>query len=340
VNRQAGAFSRIFLLAAVLCLIPAAALAQSPWTLNRSGFFFQNTLIYSQSDQFYDETGNEVTFGDSAEFRDFTNSLYLEYGIRDWMGLVLSLPIKALQKDFGGSEPTLNTTGFGDFTLGLRFRTLQYPLVVSLQGEAAIPTGYNTSLVDPPLGDGVFNFAGRILAGRSLYPLRGYVQAGLGYRLRGKNASIDTAFSNQLLYNAEAGYWFFNKLLLIGRWAGTKASGGDEKFKQDFFGANLSLQYRVSQFVNLSAGFFQPVGGTNNDSGTRFLLGISFRGNQLGKYEGALSSTVEPTERDAEAVQKPSNTPPSPPAPESETETAPQSGESGEVDEPQSGDSP
>jgi hypothetical protein len=263
------------------------------------------------------------------------------------MGLVLSLPIKALQKDFGGSEPTLSTTGFGDFTLGLRFRTLQYPLVVSLQGEATIPTGYNTSLVDPPLGDGVFTFAGRILAGRSLYPLRGYVQAGAGYRLRGKNEGINTDFSNQLLYNAEAGYWFFNKLLLIGRWAGTKASGGDEKFKQDFFGANLSLQYRISQVVNLSGGVFQPVGGTNNDSGTRFLLGISFRGNQLGKYEGALSSTVEPTERDAEAVQKPSDRQP-PPAPESETETEtePQGEESGEAeeaeeaDEPESGDSP
>jgi hypothetical protein len=75
VNRKAGAFSRIFVLVGVLSLIPAAALAQSPWTLNRSGFFFQNTLIYSQSDQFYDNDGNEVTFGDSAEFRDFTNSL-------------------------------------------------------------------------------------------------------------------------------------------------------------------------------------------------------------------------------------------------------------------------
>jgi hypothetical protein len=336
VNRQAGAFSKIFALAVVLSVIPAAALAQSPWTLNRSGFSFQNTLVYSKSDMYFNNVGSEQAFGDSSEFRDFTNDLYLEYGIRDWMGLVLNLPIKALQTSFSGDQKDLNTTGFGDFTLGLRFRTLEYPVVLSLQGEVTMPTGYNTSQVDPPLGDGVWNVTGRILAGRSLYPLRGYVQAGAGYRMRGKNESISTDFANQIVYNAEVGYWFFERLLLIGRWAGNKASG-DDKYKKDVFGGNVSLQYRLSNFVNLTAGVFQPVGGTNYDSGTRFLLGIALRGNELGKYEGALSSTIVETERDAEAVRKaPVRTPPA--APEEQPE--PQSEESGEADQPQSGSSP
>jgi hypothetical protein len=324
-----------------LCLIPAAALAQSPWTLNRSGFFFQNTLLYTSTSEFYDGGGFDTTFADGSEFRDFTNNLYLEYGIRDWMGLVLSLPIKSLQKDFGGSQPTLTNTGFGDLTTALRFRTLQWPLVLSLQAEATIPTGYNTTVADPALGDGVWNFTGRVLGGRSLYPLRGYVQGGTGYRIRSRNSSTNTEFANQILYNLEAGYWFFDKFLLIGRWQGNKAVG--DATKKDLFGGNLTLQYRLSQFVNLTGGVFQSFGGHNNTSGTTFLLGIAFKGNQLGKYEGALSSTLEPTERDAAAVEKPSDRPPPPPppAPETQTEGADTGEGTGETtDEPESGSSP
>jgi hypothetical protein len=342
VNRLAGSISRVVVLAAGLSILPAAVLAQSPWTLNRSGFFFQNTLLYQSTDQFFDENGNDTTFADDSKFRDFTNDLYLEYGIRDWMGLVLNLPVKALSVDFGDSQPTLSNTGFGDLTAGLRFRTLQWPLMVSLQAETTMPTGYNSSVVVPALGDGVWNFAGRVLAGRSLYPIRGYVQGAAGYRLRTKNTSNDTEYTNQVLYNLSAGYWVLEKLLVIGRWGGNKAVG--EGIKKDSFGGNVSLQYRISQFVNLSAGVFSTVGGTNTDAGTKFLVGIAFKGNQLGKYEGALSSTLEPTERDAQAGKKPSErstpAPPPPPQPESQSEGEGAGEEPEETDEPQSGTSP
>ena len=251
----------------------------SPWTLNRSGYFFQTTASFLSTSSFYDNEGFKQS--STAKFRDITTNLHLEYGVRDKLGLVLGLPVRNLKLDLG-APPDLTTFGFGDLITGLRYRAMLEPVVASVQVEAKFPTGYNALLQEPPLGDGQTDVTGRLLLGQSFEDVNGWAQVAGGYRRRFKD------LSDEILFNADAGTWLADRALVAAHWEYIRHTG--EGVHHGLIQGGATARYRAWRRFDVLGGLFHTFGGENAAAGTRFVLGLTARGNALGKYQGPLSS--------------------------------------------------
>src|SRR5262249_58424490 len=89
----------------VAIAMPAGAVGEnpwtflSPWTLSRSGYFFQTTASYTSTSEFYDAIGNKQTTPSSLTYREFTTNLHLEYGLRNSVGLLLYVPVRDMKQE-------------------------------------------------------------------------------------------------------------------------------------------------------------------------------------------------------------------------------------------------
>jgi hypothetical protein len=284
----------------------------SPWTLNRSGYFVQGTFSYLSTGSYYDAVG-EKQDNPYGDYRDITVGAHLEYGVRDHLGLVLHLPVRSLTQQYADT-PDLTTTGIGDITGGLRYRILDGPVVASAQGEIKLSSGYNAAATTPPLGEGQTDYTIRALAGKAFAPKPIFAQAAIGYCGRTKDPA------SEFLFNADAGVWPVQKLLVTGQWEWVKHTGdGDVK---DFFKGGLGARYRAWKAVDIALGAFQTFGGIDVPAGTQFYLGLSYKGNRLGKYDGLLSSSMDASgapvpakQPGAEAAPAPTGETPAEPAP-------------------------
>lgn len=113
-------------------------------------------------------------------FTDYTVSYYGEFGVGKRLNAFASLPFRqAENRNFG--EPVRNA-GFGDAELGLRYRLVDKPFVLSAQAAFKAPYFYDPD--NPlPLGNGQEDVELRLLAGKSVGRF-GYLGAELGYRHR------------------------------------------------------------------------------------------------------------------------------------------------------------
>ena len=292
----------------------------SPWTLNRSGYFFQTTASYLSTSDFYDNEGFKQS--STAKFRDLTTNLHLEYGVRNKLGLVLGVPVRHLKLDLG-APPDLTNTGIGDLLTGLRYRIAVDPAVVSAQLEAKFPTGYNAVLQTPALGEGQTDVTGRLLLGHSFEDVNGWAQVAGGYRRRFKD------ISDEILFNADAGTWVADRAQVAAHWEYIRHTGEGEH--HGLIQGGATGRYRAWRRFDVTGGIFHVFGGENEPAGTRFFLGLTARGNALGKYEGPLSSSLAetPAPKPAAAAPAPAPapkveaTPAPPPAPETPTPSSP-----------------
>jgi hypothetical protein len=301
-----------------LSLLAAPASAEepwtllSPWTLNRSGYFVQGTFSYLSTGSLYDAVG-EKQENPAGDYRDFTANAHVEYGVRDRLGLLFHIPVRSLSQQYEDT-PDLTTTGIGDFTGGLRYRILDGSFVVSAQGELKLSTGYNASVTSPALGDGQTDYTIRALAGRAFAPKPLFAQAVVGYRGRSKDPA------NQFLFNFDAGLWPAPKVLVTGHWEWVKHTGDGDI--QDYFKGGLGVRYRAYKTMDVAVGVFQTFGGIDVPAGTQFYLGISYKGNRLGKYDGLLTSAMDPSGAPVPARQPGAEAAP-PAAPETPAQPAP-----------------
>lgn len=329
--RSALAFAAFSLAASTLLapLSPLPARAEtpvtllSPWTLARSGYFLQGTFSLLSSDEFYDVDGEKVSLPGGQKFRDVSTGIHLEYGIRNWLGLVAAVPVRSLHLD-ETAGPDLSTTGFGDFTGGLRVRLIQKPVVASAQAEVKLSTGYNVTSTTPALGAGQTDFTGRLLAGWTHsddFPI--FVQAGVGYRAR-----MDEP-ANQILFNADGGIWPHERLLVVGSWEYVDHTG--DGTVEDFFKAGLSARYQVLRKLEAVGGAFHMLGGQNAPAGNQFFLGVAYKGSQLLKGQGLFASTsseAPPAPAKAPpATETPASPPPQPEPTKPETPPTPENPE-------------
>jgi hypothetical protein len=322
-----GLWKRAILASGLVWVVsPAPSSAQespwtllSPWTLNRSGYFFQTTTGLLSTDRVYDQNGVKTDLPPGQHYRDITTSLHLEYGIRDRIGLLMVLPVRALRLE-QDPTPDLKTTGIGDFTGGVRYRILNGSLVASAQGEIKLPTGYNAVIQNPSLGQGQTDYTARFLLGKGVGRQRVFGQASGGYRYRtGRPA-------NEILANFDLGGWAGQRALLGAHWEYAKHQGSDVPYGS--FQGGVTARYRLRNAWNAVAGLFHVFGGQNAPAGTRFFVGVNLVGNQLGGSSGFLAS-AEPGPRTPPAVQAaptPKEEPkPAPPPPAEETPTPPDS---------------
>jgi hypothetical protein len=278
----------IALALSLAAVAPAGAVGEnpwtllSPWTLSRTGYFFQMTGSYLSTSEFYDVDGFKQS---TSSYREFTTNLHLEYGLRNSWGLFLHVPVRNM-KQVLPAPPDALEWGIGDLTTGVRWRFATDPVVASLQGEFKLPTGYNAEVQQLPLGEGQADATLRGLVGHSFPTIHGYVSGAAGYRMRSKDPA------NQVLLNADGGAWL-GTFLLEGHWEYEKHKG--DGTLSDRTQAGLSARYRRWRSFDALGGIFQTIGGQNVQAGTQFFLGLSYRGNRLSRIQGPMAANLSDT---------------------------------------------
>ncbi len=122
-------------------------------------------------------------FRQHGTFRDYNLSNYIEYGLTNNLTLINSMVYKHIDKNETTADMT--TWGVGDIDVAARYKLAEGNWgILSGQALLKIPSAYdkNDRL---PLGNGQFDYEGKLLYGKSLYPhIPGYVNLELGYRFR------------------------------------------------------------------------------------------------------------------------------------------------------------
>jgi hypothetical protein len=236
-----------------------------------------------------------------ASLRDVSLTTYLEYGLSDRFTLVANLLYKTLRDTrtvlIGGGilrfEEVRNTRGFADLTLSLRYALLKTPLVLSLQGGAKVPLGYEKTPANDgaPLGTAEVDGEIYLLSAKSLYPLPLYLTTGLGYRRRRGR------LHDEILYSAEVGYSAGRLLVklgidavqntatppdIYGQTVVSPLPGGGGVLPDIVIGdqhvvkLSPSAIYTLKPHLALQVDIFHALNGKNALSGTSGALGLVF----------------------------------------------------------------
>ena len=282
-------------LAAILLGSVPAQLHAGAWTQPPGGLYLKLAGLSFRSQQYLNAEGerlDRLEKPSTEELSDRNASVYLEYGVRERLTLVASLPYKRLvhtKKEVRFFEsldttitrvyPDENESGFADLEMRLRWRLLQDPAVVSVTLGGKLPLGYEMQEEsNVPLGTGEVDGDTRLLVGKSLYPFPGYATGAIGYRKRGG------IFSDELLYNLEAGFTYGNLLVkgvaegvrTFGDCGATGAMGmliGDQNSLKLAPGVIWSLNERLE----IGADLFYIASGCNTAAGTTYAIGLAFK---------------------------------------------------------------
>ena len=282
-------------LAAILLGSVPAQLHAGAWTQPPGGLYLKLAGLSFRSGEFLDAEGERLARQEkpsTEELSDRNASVYLEYGVRERLTLVASLPYKRLvhtKKEVRFFEsldttitriyPDENESGFADLEMRLRWRLLQDPAVVSVTLGGKLPLGYEMQEEsNVPLGTGEIDGDTRLLVGKSLYPLPGYATGAIGYRKRGG------IFSDELLYNLEAGFTYGN-LLVKGVAEGVRTFGdcGATGAMGMLIGDQNSLKlspgviWSFSERLEVGADLFYIASGCNTAAGTTYAVGLAFK---------------------------------------------------------------
>jgi len=154
-------------------LIPSQAFAGA-WTAKKGDNYLKGAVNYFEtSNRFGPEDGFE-------NFRNINLNVYWEHGIQDDLTFFATGSLTNLENQSDGVETS--NTGVGDIDLGLKYRLIDGPVIVSVQGLFKAPYLYSED-AELPLGNGQEDFEGKVLFGKSFGAL-GYGGLELGYRVR------------------------------------------------------------------------------------------------------------------------------------------------------------
>lgn len=295
--------------AAVLLLstLPRAV-AAGAWTQPAGDTFLKLSVSYLRTTEEFNHEGERLELleedpgFENASLRDLNLTLYGEYGLREGLTLVGSVPFKALRSERTGlvaggllrRAEARNVAGAGDLSLSLRTRLRQRPVALALQAGVDIPLGYQKRPDNdgPPLGSGAIDAEVHLLAGLSLHPRPGYLTTGVGYRRRGGR------LHDEIQLSVEGG-WTWGRLHLkilvqgvrntkkppdiFGTTVVSPLPGGGGALPELVVGDQHILQVSPAVGWDLGGGravhaqLVRTVAGTNTLSGTALSLGIVLR---------------------------------------------------------------
>ncbi len=291
-----------------LMLLPhfaAPALAQA-WLQETGSYYFKVSASYLSADEEFNFEGdrkpvlNEDGSKMNTSFRDISLTAYLEYGWKDYLTLVASVPYKivtTMETRASGFRIEPTNGGLGDFLIALRAPLLRKPFVLSVQGGLKLPLGYEQ---DPdndgaPLGTGEVDAEFQLLYGQSLWPIPAYISAGFGYRIRGGSGTRDLAtvgaiggLNDEIFYNVEAGYTLgrvFVKLrfdALQSTEDPPDLSGGGSRLEvvagdQDVYKLTPELDYNFNENFAISTELFHIFAGANTVAGPAVSVAVVFK---------------------------------------------------------------
>jgi len=166
-------FAKSLPLIALGLMLPSQAFAGA-WTAKKGDQYLKGAVNYFEtSSRFGPEDGFE-------NFRNTNFNVYWEYGIQDDLTFFATGSLTELENRSDGVETS--QTGVSDIDIGLRYRLIDGPVIVSVQGLFKAPYLYDENS-ELPLGNGQEDFEGKILFGKSFGSL-GYAGLEAGYRFR------------------------------------------------------------------------------------------------------------------------------------------------------------
>lgn len=192
-------------------ILPTYASAGA-WTAEEGAVYLKGAVNYF-------ETSNR--FGPENGFENFQNTnfnVYLEYGIKDNLTFFTTGSFSDLENRSNGVETS--GSGIGDIDVGLRYRLINGPVIVSVQGLFKAPYLYSDDS-ELPLGNGQEDFEGKLLVGKSFGKL-GYGGLEVGYRVR-TDAPVD-----EFRYLVEYGIDVTDKTYLRTKLDGIHAAGSSD----------------------------------------------------------------------------------------------------------------
>jgi len=158
---------------ALMTAIPTAASAGA-WTAKQGDTYLKGAVnFFETSSRFGPEDGFE-------NFRNTNFNVYFEHGLKDDLTFFATGAFSDLENTSDGQ--TTSGSGIGDVDVGLRYRLIDGPVIVSVQGLFKAPYLYSDDS-ELPLGNGQEDFEGKLLFGKSFGAL-GYGGLEVGYRVR------------------------------------------------------------------------------------------------------------------------------------------------------------
>ena len=158
---------------ALLTAIPTVASAGA-WTAKQGDTYLKGAVnFFETSSRFGPEDGFE-------NFRNTNFNVYFEHGLKDDLTFFATGAFSDLENTSDGQ--TTSGSGIGDVDVGLRYRLIDGPVIVSVQGLFKAPYLYSDDS-ELPLGNGQEDFEGKLLFGKSFGAL-GYGGLEVGYRVR------------------------------------------------------------------------------------------------------------------------------------------------------------
>jgi len=203
-KKQAVALSLL-----VLLLMPATSFAGA-WTQEKLHMYNRFSADYFHSARNFNDDGDLVERPNNGTFESWTLTYYGELGVTDWLTAIANLPYKhqTLDDDTERNE----TWGVADIELGARMRLLEDPVVLSVQALVKIPEAYDMDDA-VPLGNGQYDYEGRVLLGKSLWPyVPGYAGLEVAYRYRDNGPADEVKFLAELGSDIAKGFYARTKL--------------------------------------------------------------------------------------------------------------------------------
>lgn len=291
-------------------LIFCGSLRAQAWTQGKGSSYSKLSYGAASASEQFSFDGSVKPYADNVEdYAFFDRSLYLysEYGLTDRYTIVASLPYKrVIIRD---AAFRYRVFGIGNLDFGIR-RNLNDLLgwdntsnTLSLNLFTTVPLGYHRNYT-PSVGAGQLDFGLGLNYGRSFYPAAAYAQAGFGYKVRsaifGFSQSVDcqegtdlgcftdqeSSFSNELLFSAESGYTWNEKvllqLLIAGTWSTKKPDTGFSvtnpiPTRQRFIKMGSGLRSSLTNNLGISGQVFWTTYGRNTVKSVDIFLGFDYQ---------------------------------------------------------------
>lgn len=173
--------ARTLLAVGAMTILGATTAYAGAWTQDRGHGLAITTARLSKADDAYDVYGIR---GSPRDFEKREVEAYLEYGVRDWLTLVLAPSYQSVE------DGTREQSGLAYTDLGIRTRLYDGRLgVVSLQPLLVLPGTFSSD--NPLAGSGRLEEEARLLIANnfSLFGLTGFQNVEAAYRYRGTGRS-------------------------------------------------------------------------------------------------------------------------------------------------------
>jgi hypothetical protein len=262
-----------------LALLPLPTEA-GPWALGPGRIYTKLSYQRLRAEKYAQPDGTVFTI---PTFSTDNLDLYVAAGLTDALTATLGVPLLrssdlADQPDELGRE-----SGFGDLQLGLEGQVAQSGgFVFGLRGVVQVPTGDET--VSDGLqaqGSGVWEGAGLVMVGTSLWGGKGWAQVEAGYQYRGGGLRDGFQYALQVGWNAGGRAWLSANLRGVEPFsqepgevpAGSLTGVGD---RTTYVVVGPSLFVRLGAGLGLQLDFEGAFHARNLATGPQFRAGLTW----------------------------------------------------------------